>query len=126
MSYGPEYLICFESFKGLVSTDLYMIFSALSERKMQGNRKHCERLLEARRSIGDVSKLLRNNLYHEISQAGYQLYVALCVNGACNNGLVAARSEGEAKERLIPYGEMVELRMMDIASGKRKEMYARA
>jgi len=120
LPYGPKYLICFESFKGLLSTDLYMVLSALSERKMQRNRRHCEKLLETRRSIGDVSRLLRSNLSHEISQAGYQLYVAVCVNGTCNNVLVAATSEEEAKERLLPYGEMVELRMMDTVSGKPK------
>ena len=103
VSYGPKYLICFESFKGLLSTDLYMVLSALSERKMQRNRRHFERLLENRRSIRDVSKLLKTNPSHEISQAGYRLYVAVCVNGSCNNVLVAATSEEEAKKSLIPY-----------------------
>jgi hypothetical protein len=119
--FAPKYLICFESFKGLLSTDLYMVLSALSERKMQRNRRHCEKLLETRRSVGDVSRLLRSNLYHEISRAGYRLYVAVCVNGTCNNVLVAARSEEEAKERLLPYGEMLELRMMETSFGKGNE-----
>lgn len=125
-SYGPKYLICFESFKGLLSTDLYMVLSALSERKMQRNRRHFERLIETRRSIKDVSKLLRNNLSHEISQAGYRLYVAVCVNGTCNNVLVAATSEEAAKKSLIPYGEMIELRMMDTLTGKLNELYTQA
>jgi hypothetical protein len=124
VSYGPKYLICFESFKGLLSTDLYMVLSALSERKMHRNRRHCERLLETRRSIGDVCRLLRSNLCHEISQAGHRLYVAVCVNGTCNNVLVAAPSEEEARKRLVPYGETLELRMMDAASGKLKELCA--
>jgi hypothetical protein len=115
MPYGPKYLICFESFKGLLSTGLYMVLSALSERKMQRNRKQYEKLLENRRSLGDVSKLLRSNLSHEISQAGYQLYVAVCVNGTRNNVLVAATSEEEAKEHLRPYGEMLELRTIEAA-----------
>ena len=115
MFYGPRYLICFESFKGLLSTGLYMVLSALSERKMQRNLKQVEKLLENRRSLGDVSKLLRSNLSHEISQAGYQLYVAVCVNGTRNNVLVAATSEEEAKGHLLPYGEMLELRIMETA-----------
>lgn len=126
ISCGPKYLICFESFKGLLSTDLYMVLSALSERKMQRNRRHFERLLENRRSIRDVSKLLKTNLSHEISQAGYRLYVAVCVNGTCNNVLVAAISEEEAKKCLIPYGEMIELRMMDVLTGKLNEQYTQA
>ena len=126
VSYGPKYLICFESFKGLLSTDLYMVLSALSERKMHRNRRHCERLLETRRSIGDVSRLLKSNLCHEISQAGHRLYVAVCVNGTCNNILVAASSEEEARKRLVPYGETLELRMMDTISGKLKELCALA
>ncbi len=117
MPYGPKYLICFESFKGLLSTDLYMVLSALSERKMHRNRKHCEKLLSTSRSIGDVSKLLRSNLCHEISQVGYRIYVGVCVNGTCNNVLVAAQSEEEAKNSLLPYGKTIELRTMDSLSG---------
>lgn len=126
VSYGPKYLICFESFKGLLSTDLYMVLSALSERKMRRNRRHCERLLETCRSIGDVSRLLKSNLCREISQAEHRLYVAVCVNGTCNNVLVAAPSEEEARKRLVPYGETLELRMMDTISGKLKELCALA
>lgn len=124
-SSGPKYLICFESFKGLISTDLYMVLSALSERRMHRNTRHFERLLAASRSISDASKLIRGNLSHEISQAGRRLYVAVCINGTCNNVLVAAASPEEARKSLIPYGEMIELRMMDTLTGKLNELYTR-
>jgi hypothetical protein len=116
LSYVPRYVICMESFKKcLLSGDLRLLLKALSDRNTSLNRGRYEKLLASRRSINALSDHLRQQLFYETAKAGYDLYIAVCLNGSYNNVLVAAHSENEAQTYLARYGNLVEIRRLDIS-----------
>jgi hypothetical protein len=116
LSYVPRYVICMESFKKcLLSGDLRLLLKALSDRNTSLNRGRYEKLLATRRSISALSDHLRQQLFYETAKAGYVLYIAVCLNGRHNNVLVAAHSEKEAQTYLARYGNLIEIRRLDIS-----------
>jgi hypothetical protein len=118
MEYAPKYVLCMESFKEvLYSPDLSMILKSLSDNHAHKNRQHYEKLVAGRRSIAALSDRIRHNLLLEASRAGYRLYIAVCVNGACSNVLVAGRSEEEATQYLARYGDLVEISPFEPTAG---------
>lgn len=110
MEYVPKYTVCLESFREILpSLNLNMILQALSEDNSRANRKRLKKLVSSRRSVEALSDRIRQNLIIEATKAGYKLYVAVCINGARNNVLVAARSEKSAAPFLERYGQLMEI-----------------
>lgn len=111
IGYVPKYAVCMESFQDILETPgLAMILNALSGSHMERDRAKYRKLLATRRSTADLSERIRGNLLREVTQAGYQLYIVVCVNGARNNVLVAGRSDEEARQYASRYGSFVEVR----------------
>ncbi|HAM50780.1 MAG TPA: hypothetical protein DCP92_08830 [Nitrospiraceae bacterium] len=114
-NYVPKYVICLESFhECLDSGDLKVILKALSNKNASKNRRPYITLLANHRSMKHLAELIRQHIIYEVSQAGYNLYVAVCLNGSCNNILVAAKSEEEAISYLPSYGRIMDIRRFDL------------
>jgi hypothetical protein len=115
-TYVPKYIVCIESFNNCKpSKALTSILKAVSDKNARNNRRSYGKLLVAHRSVTRQADSIRKYLIYEASKAGYHLYVAICLNGSCNNILVAARSEEEAKQYLPAYGRLMEIRRMDFS-----------
>lgn len=110
---SEKYRICIESFKGHLSHDLYKLLRSLSGKRMRYNRR---KAFDTDNSLNQSHRFLRSKLFYEISQAGYSLYVGICLNGICSNVLVAARCEAEAKKYLKRYGNLIEIRCMEVVA----------
>jgi hypothetical protein len=114
MEYVPKYVICMESFADIkCGADLSMLMKALSDDNGRNNRERYENLIATRRSLPALSDRLRKNLIFAAHKAGYYLYIAVCLNGACNNVLVAAQSQEEAAKYLSRYGNLMEIRRLE-------------
>jgi hypothetical protein len=114
MEYVPKYVICMESFADIqCGADLSMLMKALSDDNGRNNRERYENLIATRRSLPALSDRLRKNLISAAHKAGYYLYIAVCLNGACNNVLVAAQSQEEAAKYLSRYGNLMEIKRLE-------------
>ena len=114
-TYVPKYVICLESFhECLNSGDLKAILKALSNKNASKNRRPYDTLLAKHRSMQHLAELIRQHIIYEVSKSGYNLYIAVCLNGNCNNILVAAKSEEEAKSYLRAYGRLMDIRRYDV------------
>lgn len=108
-TYGEHFVICLKSFKDtLLPPDLKEIFRSLEH---QSNYKSSNKKVTKKyRSVKLLSKKIRQRLINQTKDSGYTLYVAICLNGALNRILVAAKSPQKALKWLKPYGVLQQLK----------------
>ena len=88
----------------------------MSDRKVATGRTDIKTKLTEGRSNENRAKLVADlitKISNEVQGTGCQVYVAECLNGACNKVFVAGRTQDEAIKFLTLYDELQENAALD-------------